>query len=166
MNIFYLDPDPKVAATFLVNAHAAGGKMIVESAQMLASAYSLDRLACLDCPRTQEGDTRKHSYFNHPCTIWARTSLSNHKWLVEHGLAIAEERMFRCGKSHFTTPFIQWCENNPPDIPDIGLTKLALAMPDEYKISEDPVVCYREYYRKGKSHLADWNPRNVPDWYF
>lgn len=149
-----------------MNAHAATGKMIVESAQMLACAYPLDRLAEPDCPRNQEGEARKHGYFNHPCTVWTRTSLANYNWLVLHGLAIAEERLYRTSKTHFSTDFVRWCQQNQPEIPDLGLTPPALAMPDEYKLSNDPVGSYREYYRKAKIHLAGWSPREVPNWYF
>jgi hypothetical protein len=37
-------------------------------------------------------------------------------------------------------------------------------MPDEYK-NPSAVLAYREYYRKGKSHLAVWSKREVPEWF-
>ena len=51
MNIFVTDKDPVVAAQNLCDKHI--NKMIVESAQMLANAFSLERQAESDCPRSQ-----------------------------------------------------------------------------------------------------------------
>jgi hypothetical protein len=36
-------------------------------------------------------------------------------------------------------------------------------MPEEYK-ANDPVIAYRDYYNKAKSHLHSWKNRQVPDW--
>ena len=33
-------------------------------------------------------------------------------------------------------------------------------MPEQYKISQDPTVCYREYYLKNKSRFAKWKNTN------
>jgi len=32
------------------------------------------------------------------------------------------------------------------------------------KVSKDPIVCYREYYRKGKTHLMRYTGRHSPHW--
>ena len=34
----------------------------------------------------------------------------------------------------------------------------------EYKISKDPIVCYRNYYRKGKKDLIKYTGRELPHW--
>ena len=56
MNIFWLDNDPQIAAQMLADIHVGsknrGGKMIVESAQMLGNCYSLEQL--LDAPYTKK----------------------------------------------------------------------------------------------------------------
>ena len=51
-----------------------------------------------------------------------------------------------------------------PDLPEIGLTPFALAMPDQYK-SNDPMLSYRNYYIHEKKHIASWKNREVPDWF-
>ena len=53
----------------------------------------------------------------------------------------------------------------PIDIPDIGLTTMPQAMPDEYKNS-DPVKAYRDYVVNEK-HYAQWNkiPDRQPTWW-
>lgn len=73
MNIFYLDEDPIQAASYLCDIHVR--KMIVESSQLLANAYSVEQLKL--APVTQSGKVRKYSYYNHPCSIWVRSS-TNH----------------------------------------------------------------------------------------
>lgn len=50
-----------------------------------------------------------------------------------------------------------------PNIPDIGLTKFALAMPDKY-MNNDPVKAYRDYYIGDKRHIAQWK-NGIPYWW-
>ena len=60
MNIFVLDTDPQTAARLMCNKHVV--KMILESAQMLCSAF-------------ENGEAPyRRAYYNHPCTKWARES--------------------------------------------------------------------------------------------
>ena len=59
---------------------------------------------------------------------------------------------------------IEWCLVNKSNIPDIGFTEPAKAMPDEYKV-DDVVKSYRNYYRGGKSGFATWKNREVPKWF-
>ena len=60
-------------------------------------------------------------------------SRSNYVWLRELGLRLGEEYTFRYGKRHKSHLVI---ESMPEylDIEDIGLTKFALAMPDEFSL--------------------------------
>lgn len=149
MNIFYLDHDPSIAAQYLVDSHVANGKMIVESAQMLANCYPLKRLSEIDVPKAQKtGNSRVYGYYNHCCSKWVRESLSNFQWLVDHAIAMGLERYYRKGKGHFTSSFIEWCNKNKPNIPDIGLTTPAMAFNncDQFKDTNDVVSSYRKFY--------------------
>jgi hypothetical protein len=56
-----------------------------------------------------------------------------------------------------------WAEQNRPKLPKKSITPFAIAMPDVYKISDNPIECYREYYAKGKKHLHTWKNNNKPD---
>ena len=58
--------------------------------------------------------------------------------------------------------FLALFNNIPINISTIEQSP-AICMPDVYKISEDPVTCYKEYYRRGKYHMATWTKRPVPD---
>ena len=75
MNIFALSRCPMQSAWWLDDIRK--NKMILESAQMLSTAV-----------RVLSPDTDlsvyKVAYLNHPCTIWARQSRDNFKWLLSH----------------------------------------------------------------------------------
>ena len=80
MNIFCIDKDPIQSAKWLCDQHC--NKMVLESAQMVANCFTLETLAEL-APKTQKGTARKHSYYNHPCSIWTRESYENYMWHLE-----------------------------------------------------------------------------------
>lgn len=153
MNIFVLDQRPSKAAKWHCDRHVV--KMILETAQLLCSVYSHQGI------ETKYKPTHK----NHPCAIWARQSRPNFDWLCRLGLELCAEYTERFNKIHKSEDVIVWCINHASqlDFPFDLRTAFALAMPDEYKISNDPVECYREYYRKGKTHLHQWK-QNKPDW--
>ena len=149
MNIFYVYPDPADAAICLPDKLVV--KMPLESAQMLSTAH-----------RVLNGDDwcdfngiYKTAHINHPCSIWARESLQNYTWLYYHFYALCQEYTNRYDRQHLSFT----------DIPDIGLTPMPQAMPDEYK-NTDPVKAYRDYLVNEK-HYAQWNkiPDRQPTWW-
>lgn len=91
MNIFVLDRDPAIAASYMCDAHVV--KMIVESCQLLSTH---DRLA-QDLP--VEDDRYKVTHQNHPCSK-CLTSHWNRYWLSMHLDALLEEYTKRFGKLH------------------------------------------------------------------
>ena len=155
MNIFVLDTDIEKCAQYHFDKHVY--KMILESAQMLSTTI---RLTGIDAGY-------KESYVNHPCTKWTRESLSNWRWLRDLAIALNKEWVFRYNhpkdKKHKSLEVIYTLPE--PNIPDIGLTPFAQAMPDEYK-SDDAVESYRSYYVWEKAHLAAWKNRQPPYWWF
>ena len=151
MNIFAVHPDPCVAARSLCDKHIV--KMILESAQMLCGAFP-------------KGVTPyKHAHFNHPCTIWCRTTSENYDWLLEHGVVMCEEYTERYSKQHKTQEVLQWLKENKPDLPKTGLTVFPQAMPDQYK-GPNSIEAYRKYYIFEKSRFAVWKDNSkIPQWY-
>lgn len=153
MNIFVLDRDPQIAATYHNDRHVV--KMILESAQLL-------------CSVSPEGEAPyRRTHYNHPCAVWTRTSLHNYEWLLRLALALCDEYTRRYGKTHKSREVIDWCAYNvgPGFLPNIGLTEFVQAMPDDCK-QEDAVEAYRLYYRKYKTKIAKWKaPAQQPDWY-
>jgi hypothetical protein len=153
MNIFFLDFDVKKCAEYHCDKHVV--KMILETAQLLCSAHHV----------TGGTAPYKLSHKNHPCSIWVRASLSNYLYLCELGLALGEEYTYRYGKKHKSIEVIEWCLQNRPNIHDVDFTTPPMAMGDEYKIGNDVIESYRNYYRGAKSGIVSWKNRETPDWY-
>ena len=152
MNIFVVNKDPAIAARQLCDKHVV--KMILESAQMLCSAF-------------ENGEAPyRRAYYNHPCTKWARESQANYEWLLVHAYELCEEYFHRYGKIHKSLDAIDWCDNNSHNLnlPDIGLTPFAQAMPEEYK-DNNPVRAYRAYYNGETAYFAKWSERKCPRWF-
>ena len=153
MNIFFLDFDVKKCAEYHCDKHVV--KMILETAQLLCSAHHVT------------GGTAQYklSHKYHPCSIWVRESLSNYLYLCELGLALGEEYTYRYGKKHKSVEVIEWCLVNRPNIHDVDFTTPPLAMGNEYKIGNDVIESYRNYYRGAKSEIVSWKNRETPDWF-
>mgnify|MGYP000539243712 FL=1 len=155
MNIFFLDYDVKKCAQYHVDKHVV--KMILETAQLLCGVHHLT-------PQVTPQVPYKLSHKNHPCSIWTRESLSNYLYLCELGLELGKEYTHRYGKRHKSIDVINWCIINKPNIPDIGFTTPAMAMPDEFKV-DSVVESYRNYYIGAKISLASWKNREKPFWF-
>jgi hypothetical protein len=139
MNIFVLDLDPRVCAKYHCDKHVV--KMIIETAQMLYSVHWV--------LGSNPSFGYKLAHKNHPCSIWARTSLDNYIWLCKLGKFLCDEYSVRYCQIHKTSEHIDWLTNNLPNLPSNGITKWALAMPDIYK-TEDVVESYRNFYIQSK----------------
>ena len=124
-----------MSAQYHVDKHVV--KMILETAQLLCGVHHATAPDNTYVPY-------KLSHKNHPCSIWARTSLSNYLYLCELGLELCKEYTYRYGKRHKSQDVIEWCLINKPNVPDVEFTEPAKAMPDEYKVG-DVVQSYRNY---------------------
>lgn len=175
MNIFYIDDNPVQAAQWLVDKHCV--KMILESAQLLSTAHRyLD--GEMVTYKSDTGRLKKHwrlddnrelilykvSHVNHPSAVWTRTSVENYLWLVEHFAALLDEYTYRYGKRHKCADLLYDLQSPPFNLKEYDRTKMLCAMPDEYKVSGDPVENYRNYYRTAKSRLHKWTNRETPEW--
>jgi len=160
MNIFYLDDDPRLAAQYMCDKHVV--KMIVETAQLLSTAHHvLDE----NIDEYQVHDKiYKKTHQNHPSAVWVRESLDNYMWGWDHLHHLISEYTYRYGREHKTKKILQYLLNVPIDILEIGLTPIPLCMPDEYKVADDAVQSYRNYYKHGKMHLHKWTKREKPEW--
>lgn len=153
MNIFILDYCPTKAAQMQCDKHVV--KMLLETAQLLCSAFPSGNAPY------------KRTHYNHPCSIWARESMPNYLWLVEHGLALCDEYKFRYGKIHKSKEVIVWCKKNIKKInfQKFRKTHFALCFDDCYKIG-NAVSSYRKYYREAKKDIASWSKgRSKPKWF-
>jgi hypothetical protein len=145
MNIFVLHENPIIAAEMHCDKHVP--KMVVEAAQMMASALRRWGATDEDMPLTKAGKPYKGGYAHHPCTVWAGDSWANLDWLASHAIALCQEYEFRFGKEHACwRPIIHMNSLvlTPRffDDADMKLTPFAQAMPDEYR-DDDAVKAYR-----------------------
>lgn len=153
MNIFYLDNDPTICAMFHVDKHVS--KMRVELAQLACTAHWITG---------SEAPYRK-THVNHPSAVWTRESIHNYRYVVNLGLELCKEMRLRFNTQYQKTEeVLEWLSANNPKLPNIPMTDIRLAMDNEFKISEDPVLNYRNYYRSGKIHLHKWTKRQLPYW--
>ena len=166
MNLFILSRNKRKIAEYMMDKHIA--KILLEAVQMLCSAKRI-----LDPEDKINDKLYKLAHKNHPVTIWCRTSRENFIWTLDLIDEMHKEWKFRYGhpesklhKSYLVALILR--ENIPDEytFPEIGLTKFALAMPDEYKC-EDPVEAYRNYYMSPeKQKIASWKKnREKPAWY-
>ena len=92
MNIFYLNPDPKICAQEHISKHVV--KMIIEYAQLLSTAHRIID-GTLSVSLSETGRKQKRyvlpderesilylsTHSNHPSAVWVRQSDANYNWL-------------------------------------------------------------------------------------
>jgi len=152
MNIFVVHPSPKVAARMLCDKHIV--KMPLESAQMLCAAYD-----------PMDNPPYKRVHYNHPCTQWARHSLANYKWLIEHANELCAEYTKRYGcdiVQHASESVIKWCDTwkSTLTFKHTELTEHPQCFGDFHDrcfVLDNPVMGYRRYYRTAKKRFAKWS---------
>lgn len=167
MNIFFLDANPKEAARNQCDKHVV--KMTCETGQMLSTCHRViggdvwfdkgkngRRIKRWSLGDDLEFVLNKACHINHSCNVWIRESEANYNWAYEHFVYLAEEFKFRFGKEHGSYTRLNDSLGTPSkEIPSLGLTKPALAMPDKYKV-DCPVDSYRSYYIGDKKDIAVW----------
>lgn len=149
MNIFYLHKDPVKAANVQYNKHVV--KMILESAQMLCTAHH-----CYGSSEQKANVPYRQAHLNHPSTVWARKSISTYMWLYDHMIALGKEYTKRYGKEHLTILKCRDFLATPPlHIQGNDFCEPPQCMPDEYKVDNDTVTAYWNYYENEKHSVKN-----------
>ena len=156
MNIFYLDKDPLVAASYHNDKHCV--KMILEYAQMLSTAH-----------RELDGNVPdilyKSTHKNHPSTIWTRSSKQHYDWLFRLFRMLSAEYTLRYGKIHKTWEKLgKILETAPKNIVENGWSDPPQCMPDHCK-KPDTIDAYRNYYLTEKASFSTWKTVRPPKWW-
>jgi hypothetical protein len=179
MNIFYLDPNPKICAEMHVDKHVC--KMVIEYAQLLSTTHrvldgemyigktvnnrNIKRWRLLD---DREARLMKPTMMNHPSAIWLRQSRDNYIWLYNMWCELQKEFTYRYGKIHATARLLPDLARVPDKCPVGKFTEPTPAMPDECKILGNSLKSYHIYYVTKKEHLWSWsgkiNGRKQPEW--
>lgn len=179
MNIFYLNSNPIICAQEHCDKHVV--KMILEYAQLLSTAKRvLDGKevieispAGLKLKRWKLGTELddiiyKSTHVNHPCNIWVRSNLLHFEYTNQLLIELCKEYTHRYKKIHLVErknlPTI-FTACHPINIAIKEWESPPLAMPDECKIGNDPVLSYQEFYRKEKAYFAKWTKREIPKWF-
>jgi len=159
MNIFRVDNDPILSAQMLCDKHIV--KMPLETAQMLCSVWH----------RYGQGTNvpYKEVHKKHPCTLWAGDSMDNYNWLWQHGMELCFEYTRRYNKIHKSQQVIMDLSYPSPSkfIFDTRVgTPQPQCIPDEYKVDNDVVLGYRNYYVGAKRLIAKWKHfGSMPKWF-
>lgn len=173
MNIFYLDKDVTKCAEYHCDKHVV--KMILEYAQLLCTAHRvLDGWEYIDASSgrrikrwrlTDEMHDQilyKATHINHPSAVWARESRQNYDWLFSLFKSLLQEYTHRYGKKHATERLVYWLRKAPRNIDDTGFTQPTPAMPDEFKVKNDSIQSYQNYYRVSKARMLKYTKRDTP----
>jgi hypothetical protein len=176
MNIFYLHTDTKECAKQHLDKHVV--KMILEYAQLLSTAHRLldgyeyegKSVSGRKAMRWKLDDSREDnlymaSHMKHPSGIWCRENLSNYTWLYTLWRNLMEEYTFRYGKHHVAERLISFLETPPINIVEGNITSMPQCMPENYKVPDNSIQAYHNYYIGDKQRFAVWTNRPIPSWY-
>ena len=90
MNIFLTDPCPRQCAINLDDKRV--NKMLLETAQLLSSAM---KIQAKELGVSVPHGLYENTHVNHPCAVWTRSSRAAFRWMLEHGLCLADEYAYR-----------------------------------------------------------------------
>lgn len=171
MNIFILNENPIQAAHDMCNRHVV--KMIVESAQILSTAFRLKmekRFGLSHKDKRFYPRLYKSTHSRHPAVKWVGESKHNTAWLWHHTLALVSEYNKRYNKFHKTQEVISeielirwmmWSDYGSWELH----TPFVQCMPEQYRC-DSAVEAYRNYYINDKARFAQWAPRaTAPAWW-
>ena len=171
MNIFYLHRKRRKCAKYHGNKHVI--KMILETAQLLCTAvWVCDPDHVLQDEKNKIFTYRgtriyRKTHQNHPCAIWARENKKHFRWLRKFGLRLCDEYTYRYGKVHKTREILEKLRT-PTSLPEGVFHDPPQCMPDEYKVPNDSVQAYRNYYKAEKRNMHYWKGkiawRDAPKW--
>lgn len=138
MNIFATDPSPIKSAQYLDSKRVV--KMVLESAQMLSTAITLNG-GC---------GWYKIAHKNHPCTKAVANNSTNYKWLLNHFIALCNEYTKRYHKVHKCAQYVQQAKDGIKYIPYNDTLELVNCAANKenginYKHIDDVYLAYKLY---------------------
>lgn len=151
MNIFYVHPEPVVAATMLHDKHVV--KMVLETTQILCAVHH----------RYGAEAPYRATHMNHPSVLWAGDTVQQYGWTWKHGIALANEYRARYGRQHACAAILDGLQRPPTGLHTAGWVQPPQCMPDEFVTPGDAIAGYRKYYLARKVDQSKWTRRDVPD---
>ena len=127
MNIFVTSYDPAACAANLDDQRC--NKLVLETAQLLSNAMII-------------GPYRR-THYNHPASIWTRTSPGNYRWLLAHFVALLQEYTNRFNREHKCAELLPVFSNHLKSLGDGEVTPFPNIT--SYKDFPDVRQAYRYY---------------------
>lgn len=157
MNIFILDTNPAKAASYHCDKHVT--KMVLESAQIMSTVMHKKGLSHLA--------PYKPTHENRAPILWTERSRSNFEWLFTLYNYLNKEYTARYGKIHKCSKHTLTFRyaNSFMSFEVEELTPFVQVMPEKYRIENDPVQAYRNYYMREKRGFAKWKNTRPPEWW-
>lgn len=183
MNVFILDKDPVVSASYLVDDHVAfvtvgpnrppirSCKMAIEALQLLSCAHWFcvpDREEIMKGPRESWLAPYRPSHMNHPWAMAARFTTDAYRFVWEHAKAILIEHEFRSGKKMESVLEALVRLEEPPTRLTEGPWSIPVCRAGSdtvHVVSLDEAVdLYRKYYRHKIEKMPRYTRRETPGW--
>lgn len=169
MNIFILDKNPIICATYHCDKHVV--KMIVESCQLLCNGLRNFGI--------NEEWMYKETHKNHPCSKWVLKDINNFDWLLILLRELLFEYDIRYGLKNNKIHKCYFIYKNIKNAREKYSKNLILydykrsynfnVVTDnviENQTSDDNTVkLYRQYYFNKKYDICKWTTRDVPLWW-
>lgn len=166
MNIFILDTDPVIAASYHCDQHLH--KMILESAQMLSTAARLRSYQGLD------SILYKSAYPKHPCTLWAAQSNHNMLWICDLATSLNNIRLDLSNTADHSSMYViktinDYIKEEFPYATSLVRSEFVFAGPPTINIRNLSITeKYKLYYRQKHKAWLDtrrpmsYNNRPIP----
>jgi hypothetical protein len=108
----------------------------------------------------------KATHINHPSAVWCRQSKQNYQWLYTLLVELCNEYTYRYEKTHKCEliGLVEALKRVPTCITKDGFTEPTPAMPEQYKVPNDSILSYKNYYNGEKQRMFSWKKRQQPDW--
>lgn len=181
MNVFLLDSDPLLSASYLVDDHVAfvttvpgrapirSCKMAIEACQLLSSAHWFPARTAADLPRERWPAPYLPTPPNHPWAVAVRSSRHAYHLVREHAQALLLEHEHRTGRVMESVQAAldrlweppEWLESRGWRVPvcRAGIETLYVSGVGE------AVPLYRAYYAEEKvKKMPRFTRRVVPSW--
>lgn len=164
MNIFFLDHNPKICATYHTDKHVV--KMILETAQLLSTAHRVldgDDKKQLQNPE-KNSMLYKATHIYHPSSEWVRESKEHYDWTYSLFIQLCQEYTHRYCKIHKTQRLSGYLKDAPKNISKKPWKNPPAVMPAECLVGDCVIENYRNYYNLKKSFMFKFTKRNKPEW--
>jgi hypothetical protein len=148
--IYFLDNDAKIAASYLADRHLS--PLLCNTCTVICtilSNYGIEVPQKTIKPNT--------------LTNWASLSKGNFTWIKEYAVGLSEAFELRYGKRHLTSIDLKTLKI-PEDLPRIKITEFPQMIPDRFKLEDNPIEAYRNFYVHEKAKVSDY--KNEPPVWF